>query len=179
MTLQALSLVEKAEPVQARFTLRSRNQRRVCECKMDVRSTWIPTCHQHGPCFMVTWIIFKKSFLGGRSNTKPGDHDTPNVPNCWFILFFHVWEPAWMESHWNSIWSRAWSHMASHYTWGSVTWVHDFEGVPGRPLDAFFWALTVPWSRLLACEFVVKLLRWKHQCLFSFYFSLKSKQLIE
>ena len=38
----------------------------------------------------------------------------------------------------------------SHYTWGSVTTPHDFGGVLGRPLDTFFWALTIPWSRLLA-----------------------------
>ena len=25
-----------------------------------------------------------------------------------------------------------------------------FGGVLGRPLDTFFWALTIPWSRLLA-----------------------------
>ena len=35
-TLQALSLVEKAEPVQVHFTLRLRDQG-VCECKMDVK----------------------------------------------------------------------------------------------------------------------------------------------
>ena len=37
-----------------------------------------------------------------------------------------------------------------HYTWGSVTTLHDFEGALGRPLDTFFWALTISWSRLLA-----------------------------
>jgi hypothetical protein len=30
------------------------------------------------------------------------------------------------------------------------TKLHDFGGVLGRPLDAFFWALTISWSRLLA-----------------------------
>jgi hypothetical protein len=40
------SLVEKAEPVQVRcFTLRLRTNG-VCECKMDVKSTWIPTWHR-------------------------------------------------------------------------------------------------------------------------------------
>ena len=41
----ALSLVEKAMPVQVCFTLRLRDQH-----KMDVKSTWIPTWHQmdHG-----------------------------------------------------------------------------------------------------------------------------------
>ena len=93
---------------------------------------------------------FQKPPLGGRPNTKPGDHGTPNAHNRWFILFYHVWGPAWIEIHWNSIWLRARSHTTSHYTWGSVTTLHDFGGVVGRPLDTFFWALTISWSRLLA-----------------------------
>ena len=40
--------------------------------------------------------------------------------------------------------------MTSHYTWGSTTTLHDFGGVLGRPLDTFFWAFTISWSRLLA-----------------------------
>jgi hypothetical protein len=45
--LQALSLVEMAEPVQVRFTLLyARGTNTICECKMDVKSTWIPTWHQ-------------------------------------------------------------------------------------------------------------------------------------
>ena len=39
--------------------------------------------------------------------------------------------------------------MTSHYTQGSMTTLHDFGGVLGRPLDTFVWALTIPWSRLL------------------------------
>ena len=93
---------------------------------------------------------FQKPPLGGRPNTKPGDHGTPNAHNRWFILFYHVWGPAWIEIHWNSIWLRARSHMTSHYTWGFVTTLHDFGGVLGRPLDTFFWALTSSWSQLLA-----------------------------
>ena len=93
---------------------------------------------------------FQKPPLGGRPNTKPGDHGTPNAHNRWFILFYHVWGPAWIEIHWNSIWLRARSHMTSHYTWGSVTTLHDFGGVLGQPLDTFFWALTISWSQLLA-----------------------------
>ena len=94
---------------------------------------------------------FQKPLLGGRSNTKPGDHGTPNAHNRWFILFYHVWGPAWIEIHWNSIWLRAQSHMTSHYTWGSVTTLHGFGGVLGRPLDTFFWTFTISWSRLLTC----------------------------
>jgi hypothetical protein len=93
---------------------------------------------------------FQKQPLGGSSDTKPGDHGTPNAYNCWFILFYHVWGSTWIEIHWNSIWLSARSHMASYYTWGSVTTLHDFGGELGRPLDTFFWALTILWSQLLA-----------------------------
>ena len=94
---------------------------------------------------------FQKPPLGGRPNTKPGDHGTPNAHNRWFILFYHVWGPAWIEIHWNSIWLRARSHMTSHYTRGSVTTLHDFGDVCwDAPLATFFWALTISWSRLLA-----------------------------
>ena len=93
---------------------------------------------------------FQKSFLGGRLNTKPGDHGIPNVRNRWFILFYHVWESAWIEIHWNNIWLRPRSHTTSHYTWRSVTTLHDFGGELERPRDTFFWALTIYWSWLLA-----------------------------
>jgi hypothetical protein len=39
---------------------------------------------------------FQQPSLGGRPNIKPGDHGSPKDHNCWFILFYHVWEPTWM-----------------------------------------------------------------------------------
>ena len=44
--------------------------------------------------------------------------------------------------------------MTSHYTQGSVTTIHDFGGVLGRPLDTFFlsshnFMVTASW---LVCE---------------------------
>ena len=81
---------------------------------------------------------FQKPPLGGRPNTKPGDHGTPNTHNRLFVLLYHVWEPSWIDIHWNSIWLRDRSHMTSHYTWGSMTTLHDFGGVLGRPLDTSF-----------------------------------------
>ena len=94
---------------------------------------------------------FQKPPLGGRPNTKLGDRGTPNAHNCWFILFCHVRGPAWIDIHWPSKWLRARSFVTSHYTRGSVTTRHGFGGVLGqRPLDTFFWALTISWSRLLA-----------------------------
>ena len=67
----------------------------------------------------------QKPHLGGRPNTKLGDHGTLNAHNHWYILFYHMWGSAWVEFHWWGIWLRARSHMTSHYTWGSVittTW---------------------------------------------------------
>ena len=84
---------------------------RVCECKMDVKSTWILTWHHMDHVFMVTWTISLKPPLGDRPNTKPGDHGTPNSHNRLFTLFYHVWGPSWISIHWNGIWWRAWSHM--------------------------------------------------------------------
>ena len=54
--------------------------------------------------------FFPKPPLGGRPNTKPGAHGTQNAHNHWFILFYHVWRPSWIEAHWNSIWLRARDH---------------------------------------------------------------------
>jgi len=89
----------------------------VCECKMDVKSTWIPTWHRMDH---VSWLhgymdYFQKPPLGGRLYTKLEDHSTPNTHNRWFILFYHVWGPTWMKIYWNSIWLRTQSHMTSHY----------------------------------------------------------------
>jgi hypothetical protein len=68
MTLQALSLLERRS--RSKFASHSAwRTNRVCECMMDVKSTWIPTWHQNGSCFMVTWTTFKNHLLGGRPNT--------------------------------------------------------------------------------------------------------------
>ena len=158
--------MQKAELVQVRFTLTLDEGplEWVCECKMDGRSIWILAWHRMGHVswslgFLhgIEWVMFRghldffqKPPLGGRPNTKLGDHGTPNTHNRWFILLYHVWGPAWIEIHWNSIWLRARSHVTSHYTWGPATTLHDFGGVLGRPLDTCFWALTVSRSQLLA-----------------------------
>ena len=62
----------------------------VCGCKMDVKSTWIPTWHRMD---RVSWSLdyFQKPPLGGRPHTKPRDYGTSNVANHWFIVFYHVW----------------------------------------------------------------------------------------
>ncbi len=92
----------------------------------------------NGSCFLLTWTILKKTPLGGRPNTKLGDHGTLNAHNHWFILFYHVWGPAWIEIHWNSIWLRVRLHMTSDYTWGTTTTLRDFGGFLGRHFDSSF-----------------------------------------
>jgi hypothetical protein len=122
----------------------------VSECKTGVESTWVLTSHQMDH-FVVTWIIFKNHLL------KIGLTQNRETMALWtlitvdFILFYHAWGPAWIEIHRNSILLRAQSHMTSHYTRGSVTTLHDFGGVLGRPLNPFVWALLISWSRLSAC----------------------------
>jgi hypothetical protein len=96
---------------------------------------------------MVTWTVFISHLLEV-GLTKLEDYGTLNARNHCLILFYHVWGHAWIQIHWNSIWLRARSHMISHYTWGSVTTLHDFGGVFGWPLDTFFWALTISWLQL-------------------------------
>ena len=99
--------------------------------------------HGHLDCF-------QKPPLGGRPNTKLGDHGTPNAHKCWFILLHHVWGPAWIAIHWYTMWLRALSRVTSHDTWESVTTLHDFGGALERPLDTFFRALTISRLWLLA-----------------------------
>ena len=58
ITLQAFSLVEKAEPVQVRFTLHLRDQHNIWMqdgCKVYIAS--------NKSCFMVIWTIFKNHLL--------------------------------------------------------------------------------------------------------------------
>jgi hypothetical protein len=62
IALQALSLVGKGKvgPSLLHTTLEGTN--RVCECKMDVKSTWTLKS-SNGSCSMVTWTIFKNHLL--------------------------------------------------------------------------------------------------------------------
>ena len=151
ITLQALSLVEKAEPVQALFTL----------CLTDQRSMWMQDgCNvymdsymaSNGSCFMVTWTIFKNRLLQvGRPNTKPGDHGTPNAHNLDILYFImredlhehkfteiafgwgsgHIWLHTTLEGQWPH-------HMLLEVCWDGL-WTLTSS-----------WALTISWSRLLA-----------------------------
>ena len=62
ITLQALSVVEKADAVQVHFTLRLRDQRSrwmqdACKVYMDSDMA------SNGSCFMVSWTLFKNHLL--------------------------------------------------------------------------------------------------------------------
>jgi hypothetical protein len=104
----------------------------------------------NGSSFMVTWTIFINYLL------EVGLIQDWETMALWTLTtvdlfhFFHVEGPTWIEIQWNCIWLRDRSQMTSHYTWGSVTTLHDVRDVLGRPLGIFFWALTISWSRLLA-----------------------------
>ena len=53
------------------------------ECKMDVKSTWIASyMASNGSCYHGHLDYFQKPPLGGRPNTKLGDHGTPNAHVC-------------------------------------------------------------------------------------------------
>ena len=109
VTLQAFSLVEKVELVQVCSTLCLRNQRSMWMqggCKVNMESSMA----LNGITFHGHLDYCQKPPLGGRPNTNPGDHGTPNAHNHWFILFYHVWGPAWIKIHWKNIWLRAQSH---------------------------------------------------------------------
>ena len=136
-------------PVQVRFTL----------CLRDPWSKWMQDGSKvymyfymasSESCFMVTWIVFKNHFLevGLSQNKETMALRTLTIVGLFYFIMCE--DLTWIEVRRNSIWLRVWSHMTSHYTWGPVTTLRDSRGVLGRPLDTFFWALTISWSRLLA-----------------------------
>ena len=103
---------------------------------------------------MIQWIMFhrhldyfQKPPLGGRPNTKPGDHGTLKSHDRWLIILYHVWGPHIIEIGFG--WDT-WSRMTSHYTWEPVITLLDSRSALRRPLDIFFWTLTISWSQLLA-----------------------------
>ena len=106
---------------------------------------------------------FQKPPLGCRPKHKIGRPWCFERSQPLIYCIYRAWGPAWIEIYWNSIWSRAQSHMTSHCTWGSVTTLHDFGGILGRPSDTFCWALTIPWSRLLARVWTCPWGHFKHE----------------
>ena len=113
---------------------------KVCECKMDVKPTWIPTWHQMDH---VSWSLgpFFKNQLLEVDLTPTG---RPWHSECSHLFLYSILScvkrPTCKFLYWNSMWCRARSHMTSHYTWGSMTTIDAFGGALGQPLDTtFFW----------------------------------------
>jgi hypothetical protein len=138
-------------PFQVRFTLRLRDQQSKwmqdgCKVYMDSHVAL------NGSCFMVTWTGFENHLLGASLTQNRETMALWMLTTVGLVYnIMHMWGPAWIEIHWHdSIRLRVRSHMTSHYTWKSVTTLHDFGGALGQPLDKWFWALTISWSRLLA-----------------------------
>ena len=87
ISLRALSLVEKVELVQVRFTLRLRDQRSMW--MQDGRKVYMDSyMASNGSCCMVTWATFKNHLLLGSRNTKTGRpwHSEPSQPLIYSIL---------------------------------------------------------------------------------------------
>ena len=150
ITLQALSLVEKAEPVQVCFTLRLRDRWIMWMqdgCKVYIDSYMV----LNGSCFMVNWTIFWNHFLEvGLTQNQESMALRTSTTDIYFILTCVREDPH--EQIFIEI-AFGWGpgHIWLHTTLGvSVTQKHDFGGALGQPLDTFVWALTISWSWLLA-----------------------------
>ena len=115
----------------------------VCECKMDVMSTWIPTWHRMDHVSWSPGLFFKNHVLEVDPTQNRETMALRMLTTVDLVCFIMCEDPAWISIHWNSICLRVRSHMTSHYTWGSVTTLYDFRGVLGHRLDTFFWALTI------------------------------------
>jgi hypothetical protein len=62
-TLQALSLVEKVEPVQVRFTLTLEGPTEYVNSKIGCQVYTDSYMASNGSCFMAAWTIFKTHLL--------------------------------------------------------------------------------------------------------------------
>ena len=149
ITLQALSLVEKAEPVQVRFTLRMRDQRSMwtqdgCKVYMD---SYLAS---KGSCFIVTWTIFKNHLMEvplTQNRETMALWTLTTIGLFYFIMCEdpHEWKFTKITFGWGP------SHIQLHTTREGL-WPHYMilEVCWDGLWDTFFWALTISWSRLLA-----------------------------
>jgi hypothetical protein len=89
ITLQALSLVKKTEPVQVRFHTTLEGPTEYVNARWMHSNTVYMDSYMalNGSCFTVTWIVFKNHLLKVGLTQNPGDHGTPNAHNYWFVLF--------------------------------------------------------------------------------------------
>jgi hypothetical protein len=105
ITHQAPSLVEKAETVQVRFTLRLRDQRSMwmqdgCKVYMDSYMT------SDGSCFMVSWTIFKNHLLEVSPTQNQETMALRTLTNIDLFYFIMCEDPHEYKNHQNSIWLK-------------------------------------------------------------------------
>jgi hypothetical protein len=113
IALQALSLVEKVEPVQVRFTPRSRDQ--LSKWMQDGCKVYLDSyMASNGACFMVTWTIFQNQYFDvGLTQKHWETMALKTLTTVWVILFYCIWRPAWIEMHWNNI----------SFGWVTLSWL--------------------------------------------------------
>ena len=94
---------------------------------------------------------FQKPSLVGRPNTKLWDHGTRTLTTVGLFYFIVCEDPhdyKFIEVAFGRGPGHIWLHTSVHFK------IHDqttrFWRCLGRPLDTFFWALTISWSRPLA-----------------------------
>jgi hypothetical protein len=100
-------------------------------------------------CFMVTWIIFKNHLLevGLTQNRETMALQTLTTVNLFnFIMREDPHEHKFIETH--LVEGPVTYDFTIHLR--VVTTLLDVGDVLGRPLNTFFWALTISWSRLSA-----------------------------
>ena len=127
---------------------------RVCECTVGVKPTRVPYMASYGACSMVTWTIFRNHLLKVGLTQNQETMTLCTLATIGLFYFIMCEGPTWIEHHSNSIRLRARSHVTSHYTWGSVTTLHDVGGVLGTAFGHFLLAshnvmVTALW---LVCE---------------------------
>ena len=86
-----------------------------------VNARWMWSLHRflHG----IEWIVFhghldyfQKPPLGGSLTQSKESMALRTFTTIDLFYLYHVWGPAWIETHWVSVWLRARSHMTySHY----------------------------------------------------------------
>ena len=92
IALQALSLVEKKEPVQVHFTLRLRDQR--SKWVQDGCKVYMESCMAaNESCFMVTWVIFIIHLLEVGLTLNQETMVLRNLTTIDLLYFYHVSGP--------------------------------------------------------------------------------------
>ena len=164
---------KKLEPVRVHFTLRLRDQRSMwmqdgCGCKVYMDSYMA----SNRSCFMVTWIVFKTHLLevGLKQNWETMH------PKCSLtvgLFYFIMCEDQHEQKFIEIAFDWAQSHMAAHYTWGSMTTLHDFGDVLGHPLDTLFGISQIHGhGSWLVCEVALSRLHCHLNMWFIFEFAL-------